>query len=135
MISISISAIRDLITSTRFDLSSSLNILQIVSGSIEPNNLNEKELPYNLLFSPSGELLFKKDLQISIFDCLDKVMKNEKASMMSYKDLESSISSCELSDKILEGIYVNYTSYQYFDPLFAKTSELLNLMSFEDTAE
>jgi len=45
------------------------------------------------------------------------------------------IETCEHSENINEGIYVNYTNCSYFDPMFFKTETQLEMMCFEDIAE
>lgn len=92
-------------------------------------------MPYKCLFEENGNLIYKKDMSISIFELLDKILKNENSSQMSYFETKHLIEISENPEKITEGIYVNYNSYQYFDPEFLKTQKMLDLMCFEDTAE
>lgn len=102
---------------------------------LESNDIGEKIIPYQKLFDEQGNLYYRKDMSISIFECLDKVMKNETSKPIWYSELSNLIEICETPDKILEGIYINYDKYQYFDPEFLKTQRLLDLMCFEDNSE
>lgn len=77
----------------------------------ESNDIGEKIIPYNNLFDEQGSLYYWKDMSISIFECLDKIMKNENSKPIWYTELQNFIEICETPDKILEGIYVNYDSY------------------------
>jgi len=43
------------------------------------NEIGEKVVPYNRLFEQNGNLIFKKDLSITIFELLDKILKNENS--------------------------------------------------------
>ena len=85
------------------------------------NEIGEKIVPYAILFEANGNLIYKKDMSISIFELLDKILKNENSSQLSYFETRHLIEISENPEKINEGIYVNYNSYQYFDPEFLKT--------------
>lgn len=85
------------------------------------NSIGEKVLPFSKVFDEKGVLWYKKDMAISIFDCIDKIMKNENSKQMSFNEIESLVDICDQPDKILESIFVNYPQYQYFDPDFSKT--------------
>lgn len=85
------------------------------------NEIGEKIVSYAILFEANGNLIYKKDMSISIFELLDKILKNENSSQLSYFETRHLIEISENPEKINEGIYVNYNSYQYFDPEFLKT--------------
>lgn len=79
------------------------------SVQLEWNSIGEKVLPFGKIFDEKGVLWYKKDMAVSIFDCIDKIMKNENSKAMNFSEIESLVSICDQPDKILESIFVNYT--------------------------
>ena len=125
--------LKKLILDTNYDISSWLNILSYASSFLKSKHNKTQfaskpnEILHEHLYDKYGNLRYRKDMQSSLFDSWDKIMivTSKLDPKLSIPAIKKIYYGWTQPDKLLEGIFINYSSKNYYDDCLKKTIKLL----------